>query len=74
MIKQYLLELLCLCSDRQFGQEAIEWAILTGKIKLSYDLERDLRLIMGAPGKPETGMYPELIELYQAVMRQAHAA
>lgn len=69
MIKQYLLDLLRLCSDQQFGQVAIEWAILTGKIKLTYDRETDLRLIMGEPGLPKTGQYAQIIESYQSFLR-----
>ena len=65
MIKQYVLELLHLCSDQQFGQAAIEWAILTGKIKLTYDRETDLRFIMGEPGKPDTGYYNTIIIAYR---------
>ena len=70
MMKNYLLELLHLCSEEQFGQDAVEWAITVGLVKLSYDLERDLRLIMGEPGKPETGSYSDVIEAYQRVIRQ----
>ena len=47
MMKNYLLQLLCLCSDQQFGQDAVERAIQTGRIQLTYDLDRDLQLILG---------------------------
>ena len=40
------------------------WAIVSGHIKLSYDLQADLCLIMGEPGKTETGRYPDVIENY----------
>lgn len=60
MMKNYLLGLLTLCSEEQFGQDAIEWAITTGFIHLSYDREEDLRLIMGEPGQPDTGKYSEI--------------
>lgn len=49
MMKHYLQTLICLCSDEQFGQDAVEWAILAGRVKLSYELDADLRLIMGEP-------------------------
>jgi hypothetical protein len=70
MMKNYMLELLHRCSDQQLGQDAVEWAIVSGHIRLSYDLEADLRLIMGEPGKPETGKYPDLVEHYQRMVRQ----
>jgi hypothetical protein len=70
MMKQYLLNLLSLCSDQQFGQDAVEWAIVSGRLKLTYDLESDLCLIMGQPGQPETGQYSALVETYQRVAQQ----
>jgi hypothetical protein len=30
MMKNYVLTLLQQCSEKQFGQDAIEWAIVTG--------------------------------------------
>jgi len=74
MIKQYLLELLHLCSDQQFGQDAVEWAILTGRIRLTFDKERDLRLIMGEPGNPEGGRYSDIVEAYQRIISQDQPA
>ena len=65
MMKNYLLELLHLCSEHQFGQDAVEWAIVSGQIRLSYDQEADLRLIMGEPGKPETGQYDAILVGYR---------
>jgi hypothetical protein len=70
MLKKYLLELICLCSEHSFGQDAVEWAILNGRIKLTYHLDQDLRLIMGEPGRPETGAYSDIIEAYQAQVQQ----
>jgi hypothetical protein len=34
------------------------------QIQLSYDLETDLRNIMGEPGKPETGRYDEFCQAF----------
>ena len=68
MLKHYVLELVCLCSDQQFGQDAVDWAVTTGFIRLAYNREQDLRLIMGEPGKPETGKYAEIIEAYRRVL------
>ena len=65
MMKNYLLELLHLCSEHQFGQDAVEWAIVSGQIRLSYGQEADLRLIMGEPGKPETGQYDAILVGYR---------
>ena len=44
-IKQYLLTLLQNCSDEPFGQDAVEHAIVTGKLQLTYNLETDLHQI-----------------------------
>jgi hypothetical protein len=72
--KRHLENLLHLCSDQPFVQDAIEWAIISGWISLSYQLDKDLRLIMGEPGKPETGQYDAIIEAYRRVRQQAHEA
>ena len=70
MVKNYLLKLICLCSDQQFGQDAVEWAIINEHIKLSYHLEADLRLIMGEPGKPDTGAYSTIVCAFQLHVQQ----
>ena len=54
MMKQYLLKLLHQCSEEQFGQDAIEWALVSGRVRLTYDLESDTRAIMSR--------YDEIIE------------
>jgi hypothetical protein len=46
-MKNYLLTVLENCSDEKFGQEAVEWAIVTGRVVLTYNLETDLKTIMG---------------------------
>ena len=51
-MKDYLLKLLELCSDENFGQEAVEYAIFSGQLKLTCDLQTDLQTIMGEPGRP----------------------
>jgi len=68
-MKNYLLTLLQQCSEEQFGQDAVEYAIVSGAVTLTYDLETDLRTIMGQPGKPETGQYDAICEAYQRVCR-----
>jgi hypothetical protein len=72
-MKNYLLRVLENCSEEQFGQDAVEWAITTGFIRLTYNLSEDLRLIMGEPGHPETGQYDAIVEAYQRVVREQFA-
>jgi hypothetical protein len=57
MMKNYILTLLQQCSEEQFGQDAIEWAIGSGLVRLSYELEADARSIMLR--------YDEIIEAYR---------
>ena len=68
-MKNYLLTVLENCSEEQFGQDAVEWAIQFGLVQLSYNLEADLRLIMGEPGEPQTGRYDDLCEGYRRYVR-----
>lgn len=65
MTKNYLLKILENCSEHQFGQDAVEWAIVTEQVRLTGDLETDLRAILGEPGKPETGRYDEFCALWR---------
>jgi len=69
-MKNYLLKVLENCSEEQFGQDAVEWAINTGMVRLNYTLEADLRTIMGEPGKPETGKYDDIIEGWRRYCRE----
>ena len=67
MMKNYLLSLLLQCSEEQFGQDAIEWAIVTGLVRLSYEVDNDVRSIMLR--------YDEIIEAYRrslAVTREEY--
>jgi hypothetical protein len=57
MMKNYLLRLLEQCSEEQFGQEAVEWAIFKGFVALTYKLEDDVRSIMVR--------YDEIIDSYR---------
>jgi hypothetical protein len=63
MMKNYLLKVLEHCSVEQFGQNAIEWAIITGRVHLGYSLEHDVQLIMLR--------YDEIIEAYRASLAQS---
>jgi len=73
-MKNYLLRVLENCSDEQFGQDAVEWAITSGYIHLTYDLDTDLRQIMGEPGKPETGEYDAICEAYRRTLADGEAS
>ncbi len=72
-MKRYLENLVTLCSDEVFGQDAVEWAVLAGHVKLTYDLDADLRAIMGEPGHPETGQYDALCAADRADCRKNEA-
>ncbi len=73
MMKRYLENLLHFCSDEQFGQEAVEWAILSGHLRLTYDLQADLVRIMGPPGFPAFGEYDKLCAAYRTYCAQHDA-
>jgi len=62
-MKNYLLNLLQQCSVQKFGQDAIEWAIVSGLVCLSYDLDRDIHETMSR--------YDEIIERYRQSLAQA---
>ena len=63
MMKNYLLNLLQQCSEEKFGQDAIEWAIVSGRVHLTYNLDRDIRETMSR--------YDEIIEGYRVALAQA---
>ena len=42
---------------------------ITDHSTLTYTLQEDLRLIMGEPGKPETGQYDQIVEHYRRTCR-----
>jgi hypothetical protein len=63
MVKNYLLNLLQQCSEEKFGQDAIEWAVVSGLVPLTYDLEGDIRETMSR--------YDEIIEGYRRSLAQA---
>ena len=64
MMKNYVLTLLQQCSEEQFGQDAIESAIVSGLVHLSYELNADVRSIMLR--------YDEIIEAYRRSIAQAN--
>ena len=63
MMKNYFLKVLQQCSEEKFGQDAVEWAIVSGLVRLSYDLEGDVREIMSR--------YDEIIEGYRRSLARA---
>ena len=62
MMKNYLLNLLQQCSEEQFGQDAIEWSLVSGLVRLTYDLDSDIRECMSR--------YDEIIEAYRRSLAQ----
>lgn len=42
MMKNYLLRLQEAVSEHAFGQEAVEHAVFTGQIKLTYEFDKDV--------------------------------
>ena len=62
MMKNYLLKLLHQCSEEKFGQDAIEWAVVSGFVRLTYNLEGDVREAMSR--------YDEIIERYRRSLAQ----
>jgi len=62
MMKNYLLKLLEQCSEEKFGQDAIEWALVSGSVRLTYDLEPDVREVMSR--------YDEIIQGYRRSLAQ----
>lgn len=62
MMKNYFLNLLQQCSEENFGQDAIEWAVVSGLVRLTYDLERDVHDTMSR--------YDEIIEAYRHAKAQ----
>ena len=46
LVKHYLNDLICACSDEQFGQDAVEYAIQMGRVKVTGDQAPDTAAIM----------------------------
>jgi len=63
-IKRYLENLLHQCSEEKTGQDAIDWAICSGFIKLTFDFDTDVKTCADE--------YSRIIEAYQCHLhRQA---
>ena len=65
MMKNYLLNLLQQCSEEKFGQDAIEWAITSGLVRLTYKLDTDIHECMSR--------YDEIIEAYRHALAKLPA-
>ena len=57
-----------------FMQILHKWAIMSGFVRITYDKEQDLRLIMGEPEKSRSGCYHEIVQAYQRVISQNYEA
>jgi len=67
MTKNYLNNLLCACAPTNgFAQDAIEHAIIQGRILLTMNLEADVRAIMAR--------YDDLIEDYRNTLNENQQA
>lgn len=65
MMKHYLLSVLEAAADHDFGQNAVEYAINTGKIELTYDLAIDTNAI--------AIKYDDIITAYRSHVHQTTA-
>lgn len=66
MMKNYVLRLLETCAPEDAtGQDAIEHALLTGRLTLSYDLATDQRTI--------AGKFPEILADYRRMQARNEA-
>jgi hypothetical protein len=59
---RYLETVLHRCSEERTGQDAVEWAIVTGLVTLTGHLETDLRAVMGEQGEN----YSRIMIAYQS--------
>ncbi len=58
-LKNYLLRIVERCSDEQFGQEALEWAIFSSRVQLTLNLNTDLHHLL------DDGGYARIVEEYR---------
>lgn len=76
MIKRYVENFITQCSDQKFGQDAVEWAILQGRLTLTFHLATDLAAVHAplpaeaqTPGEKPLTRYDQLIEEFQLETR-----
>jgi hypothetical protein len=65
VMKNYLNNVICACSDEHFGQDAVEYAVQMGLVKLSGDLEADVKTIVS--------QYDDICAAYQAQLNRNQA-
>jgi hypothetical protein len=63
--KHYLNNVICECSEESFGQDAIEWAIQMGHVKLTMDRETDFKSI--------TAQYDDILDAYRVEVNRNEA-
>jgi hypothetical protein len=66
MVKHYLNNVVCACSDQQFGQDAVQYAIDMGLVTLTGDFDGDVRNIMS--------QYDDIVEAFQKDVARNEAA
>lgn len=66
MIKNYLLSVICSCSEHEFGQDAVEYAVSMGLVKLTGNLNDDVAAIMKD--------YDDIVENYRKQLASNEAA
>ena len=73
MLKRYLENFVGQCSDQATGQDAVLWAVQSGRFKLSFTLDDDLTRMMGSPDPAadvkEEREYDRIITEYQAMLQ-----
>lgn len=72
MMKRYLESLVCDCGgDNKEHQDAIEWAIMSGWLKLTYKREEDVALIEATLNETLVA-YRQTVRSNEAVLMQAY--
>ena len=66
LVKHYLNDLICACSDEQFGQDAVEYAVQMGRVKVTGDQAADTAAIMSN--------YDAVVSAYQDEVHRNKAA
>jgi hypothetical protein len=66
MIKNYLNDIICACSEEQFGQDAVEYAVQMGLVELTGNKDDDVRIIMS--------QYDDICQAYRKEITSNEAA
>jgi hypothetical protein len=65
MIKNYLNDLICACAEETFGQDAVEFAILSNQVSVTGVLDADVKAIMS--------QYDSIVEAYHSELSRQEA-